>query len=134
MRLSGQESKKGFLVCQEGFPKPTESAIFVSGWNSNLKAQANVVVPPNPHGLNLLKQANRLLDPLTHLGNVVQDNEAFGPMLLEHGDSLLQLPGVFVNVGQYSKLHRLPYVSGLLSGLGQLPRQSFELLKSASIP
>jgi hypothetical protein len=65
-----------------------------------IKAQANVVIPPDPNGLNFLKQANSLLDPLTHLENVAQDHEAFGPMLLEHGDSLLQLPGVFVNVGQ----------------------------------
>jgi hypothetical protein len=65
-----------------------------------IKAQANVVVAPDPHGPNLLEQANGLLDPLTHLENVAQDHEAVGPKLLEHGDSLLQLAGVFVNVGQ----------------------------------
>ncbi len=85
---------------------PLESRRFPAGGIHRLalligiRAQANVVVAPDTHGLNFLKQANSLLDPLSHLENVAQDHEAFGPMLLEHGDSFLQLPGVFVNVGQ----------------------------------
>jgi hypothetical protein len=48
----------------------------------------------------LPKRANRFLYQLAHLENVAQDDEALGPVLLEHGDGLAQFPGVLVDVGQ----------------------------------
>jgi len=67
---------------------------------TGIETQANVVVAPDAHSLNLPKQVHRLLDPLTRLEHIAQDHEAFGPMLLEQGNGLLQVPCVLVNVGQ----------------------------------
>jgi hypothetical protein len=48
----------------------------------------------------LLQQGHRLLDPLACFENGAEDHEALGPVLLEHGDGVLQFPGVLVDVGQ----------------------------------
>jgi hypothetical protein len=76
------------------------SAVTLTHFFIGVEAQANVVVAPDAHGLNLLEQAHRLLDPLARLENVAEDDEALGPMLLEHGNGLLQFPGVLVDVSQ----------------------------------
>jgi hypothetical protein len=75
-------------------------AVTLTHFFIGVEAQANVVVAPDAHGLDLPKEAHRLLDPLTRLENVAQDDEALGPVLLEHGNGLLQFPGVLVDVGQ----------------------------------
>ena len=65
-----------------------------------IETQANVVVALAAHGLHSLKKADRFLDLLAHLENIAQDDEAVGTMLLQHGDSLSQLLGLLVDVGQ----------------------------------
>jgi hypothetical protein len=75
-------------------------AVTLTNFFIGVEAQANVVVAPDAHNLDLPKQANRFLYPLAHLENVAEDHEALGPVLLEHGESLAQFPGVFVDVGQ----------------------------------
>ena len=72
---------------------------------ARIKAQANVVVAPDAHGVDLLKQAHRLLDPLTSLEHVAQNHETFGPVLVEQIDGLSESPGVFVDVREDSQLH-----------------------------
>jgi hypothetical protein len=62
---------------------------------ARIKAQANVVVAPDAHGVDLLKQAHRLLDPLTRLEHVAQDHEAFGPVLVEQIDEPPPAPVIF---------------------------------------
>jgi hypothetical protein len=65
---------------------------------TGIEAQTDVVIPPDAYSPNLLKHGNRLLDLLPHLEYVAQDNEALGPMPLQHGDGLSQLLGLFVDV------------------------------------
>jgi hypothetical protein len=64
-----------------------------------IDAQAKVVVAPDAHGIDLLKQPNRFRNAFAHFENVAQDHEAVGPMLSQHVDGLPQLLRVFVNVG-----------------------------------
>jgi hypothetical protein len=76
------------------------SAVTLAHGFTGIEAQANIVVAPDAHRLDLLEQAHRLLDPRAGLEHVAQDDEAFRPVLLEHGDRLLQLPGVLMDVGE----------------------------------
>jgi hypothetical protein len=92
--------------------KPKDGgAVTLAHFFTRIETQANVVVAPDAHGLDFLEEADRLLDPLARLENVSQDDEAFRPVLAQHSDGLLQLPGVLVDVGQNSQLHWGPSIS-----------------------
>ena len=84
---------------QIGHEVEDRDAVTLAHFFVRIEAQGNVVVAPEAYDLDLLKQANGLLDPFACLEHVTQDHETLGSMLLKHGDGLLQVPGVLMDVG-----------------------------------